>query len=105
MYDGALKALAQAKGCIGCKDIEAHTGLLNKAVGISFGLRDCLELNKGGEISANLENLYQYMIRTIIDANREQDAEKVQHVMNLILDIKAGWAGMPLDIRTGKSKR
>ena len=102
LYDGALKSLAQAKGCIQRKDIEARTGHLNKAVGILFGLRDFLDHDKGGEISANLENLYQYMIRTIIDANRDQNAEKIQQVMDLILDIKAGWAGMPLDIRMGK---
>jgi len=104
LYEGALKALAQAKGCIGRKEIEARTKHLNKAADIVFGLRDFLDHEKGGEISENLENLYQYMIRTITEANREQDAEKVQHVMDLILDIRAGWAGMPLDIRMGKKK-
>ena len=104
LYDGALSALAQAKGCSGRKEIEARTRHMNKAVGILFGLSDFLDHEKGGEISENMGNLYEYMIRTIMEANRDQDAEKVQHVIDLILGMKAVWAGMPLDLRMGNKK-
>jgi len=104
LYDGALKSLAQAKGCILRKDIQERTKQLNKVNNIIFGLRDFLNHEKGGEISANLENLYQYMITTVTEANRDQDEAKVQEVMNLILELKAGWLAMPLELRTGKKR-
>jgi len=102
LYDGALKSLAQAKGCILRKDIQERTKQLNKVNNIIFGLRDFLNHEKGGEISANLESLYQYMITTVTEANRDQDEVKVQEVMDLILELKAGWLAMPLELRTGK---
>ena len=104
LYDGALRSLAQAKGCIERKDIQSRTKHLNKANDIIFGLRDFLNHEKGGEISANLDGLYQYMINAIVEANRVQDAEKIQQVIELLLELKAGWAGMPLDIRMGQEK-
>ncbi len=104
LYDGALTALATAKGSIERKEIESRTKQLNKANSIILGLQDFLNLEKGGEIAENLNALYDYMTRTIMQANIDQDAEKIQEVIDLMLQLKIGWNGMPLDIRMGKSK-
>jgi flagellar protein FliS len=102
LYDGALTSLASAKGCIARKDIENRTKQLNKANSIILGLKDFLDLEKGGEIAENLDVLYAYMIRGIIEANRDQSEGKVQEVINLLLELKQGWNEMPLDVRIGK---
>ena len=102
LYDGALTALANAKGCIARKDIESRAKQLNKANAIVMGLQDFLDVEKGGEIAENLSALYNYIIRGIIQANREQSEEKIQELINLLLELKQGWNGMPLDVRTGK---
>jgi flagellar protein FliS len=99
LYDGALTSLASAKGCIDRKDIENRTKQLNKANSIVLGLRDFLDLEKGGEVAENLDALYDYIIRGIIQANRDQSAEKIQEIINLLLELKQGWASMPLEIR------
>ena len=104
LYDGALTALATAKGCIERKDIENRAKNLNKASSIILGLRDFLNFEKGGEIAENLGALYDYMTRTIMQANIDQDPEKIQEVINLMLELKIGWNGMPLDIKMGKAK-
>jgi flagellar protein FliS len=104
LYDGALSALASAKGCIVRNDIEGRAKFLNKANAIVLGLRDFLDVEKGGEIAENLNNLYDYIIRGIIEANRDQNADKAQELIELLLELKQGWMGMPLDIRMGKSK-
>ena len=102
LYDGALTALANAKGCIARKDIESRAKQLNKANAIVMGLQDFLDVEKGGEIAENLSALYNYIIRGIIQANREQSEEKIQELINLLLELKQGWNGMPLDVRIGK---
>ena len=102
LYDGALTALANAKGCIARKDIESRAKQLNKANSIVMGLQDFLDVEKGGEIAENLSALYNYIIRGIIQANREQSEEKIQELINLLLELKQGWNGMPLDVRIGK---
>ncbi len=105
LYDGALTALANAKGCIVRKDVEGRAKALNKANAIVLGLRDFLDLEKGGEIAENLNRLYDYIIRGIIEANRNQSADKTQELINLLLELKKGWVGMPLDIRMGKKAK
>lgn len=103
LIDGALTAMAKAKGAIERSEIEERTRQINKANEIVIGLRGSLDFEKGGEIAANLESLYDYMNRTLMSANRENSADKVQEVMNLMLQIKQGWAGMPEDVKQGKA--
>ncbi len=94
LLDGALTALATAKGSIERNDIQGRTQQLNKANDIILGLKDFLDMEKGGEIAENLDALYDYMVRTVMQANRNSDAEKVQEVMSLLLEIKTGWTQM-----------
>ena len=103
LYDGALTALANAKGCILRNDIENRTKQLNKANSILLALQDYLDLGKGGEIANNLYALYGYIVQGGISANRDQDAEKIQELIELLLELKQGWAAMPLDIRKGSN--
>ncbi|NQZ51872.1 MAG: flagellar export chaperone FliS [Moritella sp.] len=105
LYDGALTALANAKGCIVRKDIEGRAKSLNKANAIMLALQDYLDVEKGGEIAENLSALYRYIVTGIIIANREQNAKKIQELINLLLELKQGWASMPLNIRKGQSFR
>ncbi|WP_370298714.1 flagellar export chaperone FliS [Pontibacterium sp.] len=102
LFDGALGSLAKAKGAIERKNISERTAHLNKASEIVVGLRGSLDLEKGGDVAANLEALYDYMIRAIMQANRNNDLDKVQEVMDLLLEVRAGWLGMPEDIKQGK---
>ncbi len=94
LFDGALTALATAKGFIERKDIQGRSKQLNKASDIILGLRDFLDHEKGGEIAANLDALYDYMVRAISQANRDSDADKVQEVINLLLEVRSGWVEM-----------
>jgi flagellar protein FliS len=94
LVDGALTAMAKAIGAIERKDISARTEQLNKANDIILGLKDFLDHEQGGEIAANLDALYDYMVRILIQANRNNDEAKVQEIMNLMLQIKSGWNGM-----------
>lgn len=104
LFEGALGALAKSKGAIERDNIEERTMHLNKATDIIVGLKGSLDLEKGDEIAANLDELYDYMLRQILTANRDNDAELVQEVMNLLLELRQGWQGMPNDVQLGESK-
>lgn len=94
LFDGALSALAKAKGSMERDDISGRTSQLNKANDIILGLKDFLDHEKGGEVAANLDVLYDYMVRTLLQANRTNDLDKVQEVMTLLLEVKSGWTQM-----------
>ncbi|MDN2662883.1 flagellar export chaperone FliS [Psychromonas sp. 14N.309.X.WAT.B.A12] len=91
--------LAGAKGAIERKEIENRNTMLTRVIGLIGELQNSLDMEKGGEISTNLYDLYAYMIRRVNQANRQNDAEPLTEVLKLITEIKSGWDGIPLDIR------
>ncbi len=94
LLEGALTRLAMAKTFIEQKQIEKKNEKIGQVVEIICSLQESLDHEKGGEISVNLERLYDYMTRRLFDANRLNDNEIITEVMGLILEIKAGWEGI-----------
>jgi len=94
-----LGNIAGAKGAIDRKEIENKNNMLRKVIGLIGELQDSLDMEKGGEISKNLYDLYSYMIRQVNKATLKNDTEPLTEVAALITEIKAGWDGIPQDIR------
>ena len=61
---------------------------------ITDGLRSCLNMEEGGEIAANLDRLYDYMLRRLLKAHVENDAAILDEVAALLREIKSGWDGI-----------
>jgi flagellar secretion chaperone FliS len=91
MFDGALKRIAQAKGEVERKDYAAKGTHISHAVAIIANLEGCLDLEKGGELAANLSSLYEYMNLRLTEANINNDISKLEEVISLILEIKSAW--------------
>ena len=105
LMEGALDKIATAKGCIERGDLEGKSHQLTWAMSIVNGLRTSLDMEAGGPIAANLDDLYTYMTRRMIDASVENDAEVLAEVIDLMLEIKGAWDAMPEDVRNaGGSK-
>ena len=99
LYEGALDRIAQAKGAILRKDIEAKANLTNRVMDIITHLQSSLELEKGGEVAENLYRLYDYMNRQVFAASRDNDPAKLEEVASLIREIKSAWDEMPEEYR------
>ena len=99
LLEGALDRLATAKGCIERKDIEGRSKQISWAMSIIQGLRTGLDMEAGGAIAVNLNDLYAYMTRRLLDANIDNDAKPVAEVSDLLLEIKSAWDAMPDDIK------
>ena len=94
LLEGSLTRLSLAKNFITKGDIEKKNEKLGQVIEIIGSLQESLDHERGGEISLNLEKLYDYMIRRLFDANRLNDVEIINEVMGLLLEIKAGWEGI-----------
>ncbi len=97
LFRGVLEALAKASGAIERKDIQLRTQQLNKATEIIVTLKGSLNFEQGGEVAENLDGLYDYMLRTLMEANRENDVTKVKEVSELIVTISEGWSQIPAE--------
>ena len=94
LYNGALERINMAKARMHAKDFEGKGKLISKAIEIIGGLRSFLDFEKGGELSARLESLYDYMERTLFEANARNDVTKLDEVADLLRAVKEGWDGI-----------
>uniref|UniRef100_A0A2R5L2E8 Flagellar export chaperone FliS n=1 Tax=Hirondellea gigas TaxID=1518452 RepID=A0A2R5L2E8_9CRUS len=94
-----LGNLAAAKGALDRKDIENKNKLLGKVMGLIGELQDSLDMEKGGEISRHLYDLYAYMISQVTQANIKNDSSFLTEVGTLINEIKSAWDAIPANIR------
>ena len=99
LMEGALDKVATAKGCIERGDLEGKSQQITWAMSIINGLRSSLDMETGGEIAVNLEDLYAYMTRRLIDASAQNDADALGEVIDLLLEIKGAWDAMPEAVR------
>ena len=94
LLDGAMDRLAQARGAMQAGEIALMGEALGKALGIISGLKAALDLERGGDIAANLERLYDYMTLRLMDVHRRREAAPIDEVATLLGDIKSGWDGI-----------
>lgn len=94
LYNGALERINMAKARMQAKDFEGKGKLITKAIEIVGGLRSFLDFEKGGDLAARLEALYDYMERTLFEANARNDVAKLDEVAELLRSVKSGWDGI-----------
>ena len=95
-----ISNIAVAKGSIAREETENKGKCLTKAIALVGELQDSLDMEQGGDISNNLFDLYAYMVRCLVDANMNNDIDKLDEVTSLITTIKEGWEAIPVDMRT-----
>lgn len=91
LMEGGLTRIAQARGAMERKQTALKGEFIGKAIGIIGGLREGLDLQKGGELGANLDSLYQYMLSRLFEANVKNDTVLLDEVAGLLRNVKSGW--------------
>ena len=89
---GARAAIAKSRIHLDNNRIAERGAAISKAIRIvDEGLRAALDLKAGGELAANLERLYDYVIRTLLAANLRADRAQLDHADALLANIEEGW--------------
>jgi flagellar protein FliS len=91
LFEGALERIAQAKGAMAQNQIARKGELIGKAVAIVGGLQGSLNDKEGGVLAANLDGLYDYVIRRLSQANYENNPEYLDECGRLLGEIKTAW--------------
>lgn len=97
LYEGAVKQLTLANsmfdenGKLPVRSIEAFGKAILKAQEIITELQVSLDMEKGGEIAKNLMSLYLFFNEELMNANINQDKEKVSSVLKMMSDLADAW--------------
>ncbi|HXK56831.1 MAG TPA: flagellar export chaperone FliS, partial [Gammaproteobacteria bacterium] len=86
LMEGALDKIATAKGHMLHKNLSEKGRHISWAISIISGLQSSLDMEAGGEVSANLDNLYDYMVRRLGLAGATDDAEILDEISSLLLE-------------------
>ncbi len=95
LFDGLVDSLAVAKGHIEHQAIEKKGQSLNRASRIVVGLKSALDYSQGGDIAANLSELYDYVLRKIIHINIHNDLAGLGEIHGLMVELQQAWKTMP----------
>ena len=93
LYDGALAALAEAKGHIAAGRTAQKGRAIGKAISIvDEGLKAALDVSQGGDIARSLMQLYDYVSRRLLIANLRDDVGLIDEANQLLSELRGAWA-------------
>lgn len=92
LYEAAIKFLRRAKVEIDNKDYAKKGIYISKAMAIIHELAECLNKEKGGEITPKLGSLYQFCTAQLIKANIRLDNKRIDDVINILDGLRSAYA-------------
>ena len=105
LMEGALSKLVTAKAFMERGDTASKGEHISWAMSIIDGLKLSLDKSVGGELVQNLEDLYDYMNRRLLQANLHNKEEYIDEVMGLLTEIKSGWDAISQEMITDHARQ
>ncbi|ODT75557.1 MAG: flagellar export chaperone FliS [Nitrosomonadales bacterium SCN 54-20] len=92
LFEGARIALASALTHTRSGQIAARGEAISKAIAIiNSGLQASLDIKAGGELAQQLNALYEYMGRRLLQANVHDKPEYIEEVSGLLGELQEAW--------------
>ncbi|CNI68982.1 flagellar protein FliS [Yersinia frederiksenii] len=92
LLDSALNAVLRAKIHFENGNIARRGEMISKAINIiDNGLRTSLDHDKGEHIARDLESLYDYMSRTLLQANLRNSPSELASVSEILTNLATTW--------------
>jgi flagellar protein FliS len=105
LYEGAITNVKKATASIERKEIAAKAAAIGKAHDIINELVSTLDHEAGGNIAADLERLYNFMIEQLVKANthglKPEAVAALQSVQKLLETLLEGWRGAVEQVNRG----
>lgn len=99
LMENALDRIAKARGHMARGEIAAKGACIGRAIAVIDGLRVCLEHKDSLTLSRQLEALYDYLARRLLQANLDNDVQALDEVSHLLGEIKQAWDAIPQELQ------
>ncbi|EKP0299597.1 lateral flagellar export chaperone LafC [Aeromonas veronii] len=94
LMEGLLDEMARAEGHILARQFERKGQAISKCLQILGGLDSALDMDKGGELAANLHRLYDYCGQRLFEISVSNNVEGFAEVRKILQELKEGWEAM-----------
>jgi flagellar protein FliS len=92
LYDGALRFVDEARAAHARKDLRARGRAISKTLAIVGELQNTLDMEKGGAVAEQLDDLYTYINSRLIDVTVKQDIAACDEVHKLLSTLRDAWS-------------
>ncbi len=90
LYNGMIKFIMQARAAIDENRFEKANNCIIRVQEILQELQATLDMKY--DISSNLQLLYDYMLRQLVDANLKKDGDILEEVLWFARELRDTWA-------------
>ncbi len=97
LFQKLLGNIATAKGAISQNDFAKKGSEISNAIAIIGVLEGSLDFEQGGDVSENLASLYKFCSEQLFVASANNDINKLEEIIQILLPIKAGWDTIPTE--------
>ncbi|MEZ4872437.1 MAG: flagellar export chaperone FliS [Bdellovibrionales bacterium] len=91
MYEGAIRYVKKAMIAVDANDISERGLNIGKAYDVVLELNNTLDHEIGGEIAANLEQLYMFITDKLTEANVTGSKQPLEDVLRILTTLYEGW--------------
>jgi len=104
LYESLEACLDGAHQALKVNDPKSAHKSIDKSLSILGILQEGLNKNIGGDLPKNLDDLYDYMKVTLIQANSQKDLRLIENVSATLKPIKSAWDEIPPESQNIKSQ-
>lgn len=91
LYDGAIRFCRQAIAASKEGNVPEKLGRIAKVFAIVTEFSNSLNHEIGGDIAADLDGLYQFMMRELNSARKDTTGVHLENVEKLLVDLRLTW--------------
>jgi flagellar secretion chaperone FliS len=91
LYDGAIRFCRQAIVASDAGNTVAKLERISKTFAIITEFSNSLNHEIGGEIAADLDGLYHFMLRELSSARKDTSGDHLHNVERLLIDLRQTW--------------
>ncbi|MEQ8764006.1 MAG: flagellar export chaperone FliS [Planctomycetota bacterium] len=102
LYAGAQRFLEKGETAMQNRNRAEAGNQINRAMAVIGELKASLDRDKGGQIAADLERLYQFVLAQCLEANLRQNPQNLQAARQILMPLQEGFetiarqqAGLP----------
>ena len=92
LYDRTISFLYEAVQAIEAGNIQGRCNANCRAIELLSHLSNTLDMDSGGQIAANLEELYHFSMMHLMKVDRNNDPQAARDVIELLTPLRDSWA-------------
>lgn len=90
-YDGAIRFLLSARRAIDEGNIQERFNNNKKAGDVIAYLLDTLDMQRGGDVAQRLFQIYNHMLRRLMDVDLKNDVAAIDEVVSELRELRVSW--------------